>query len=134
MVLSAYTEEEFEEAVAGLEEKRHPSDWESADEYSVTTVIASTLDSRVELIENGELAVEGPSGGLGSHVFVLNGAHNGSRGLSWHGISHHDASGAQLAAMSDDDFVAYLCADPNFNRALKPRMHPGIVMVVTDTS
>jgi hypothetical protein len=141
MVLSAYAEDEFEEAVAGLEDKPHPSDWASIEEHPVTTVIASTLDRRVELIENGEvvaqgeLAVQGGETALGSHVFVLNGPHDGTRGLSWHAISHHDAPGATMASrLSDDDFVAHLRADPSFNRALKPRMHAGMVMIVTDTS
>ncbi len=141
MVLSAYAEEELEDAVAGLEGKRHPSDWESLDEHPVTTVIASTLDRRVELIENGDvtakgdLYVEGSDTALGSHVFVLNGVHDGSRGLSWHAISHHNAPGAHPPArMSDDDFVAHLRTDAAFRRAMKPRMHPGMVMVVTDLS
>jgi hypothetical protein len=117
------------------------SDWGSLEEHPVTTVIASTVDRRVELIENsevvaqGELAVQGADTALGSHVFVLNGPHEGSRGLSWHAISHHDVSGATPAPrLSDDDFVAHLRADSSFSRALKPRMHAGMVMIVTDTS
>ena len=141
MVLSAYAEDEFEDAVASLESKRHPSDWEGLDEHPVTTVVASTIDRRVELLENGEvvadgkLKIEGADSGLGSHVFVLNGAHGGARGLSWHAISHHPAPGAQaLARLSDNEFVAHLRTDGKFNRALKPRMHPGMVMIVTDAS
>ena len=141
MVLSAYAEDEFEDAVASLESKRHPSDWEALDEHPVTTVIASTIDRRVELLENGEvvadgtLKIEGADSGLGSHVFVLNGAHGGARGLSWHAISHHPAPGAQaLARLSDNEFVAHLRTDGKFNRALQPRMHPGMVMIVTDAS
>ncbi|WP_093027652.1 L,D-transpeptidase family protein [Thiocapsa roseopersicina] len=47
LVLGAYAEEELEDAVAGLEGKRHPSDWKAASEYPVTTVIASTADGRI---------------------------------------------------------------------------------------
>jgi hypothetical protein len=56
MVLGAYTEEEFEAAVASLEDKRHPSDWEHAQDYPVTTVVASTLEGKIDLIENGRVA------------------------------------------------------------------------------
>jgi hypothetical protein len=57
MVLGAYAEEEFEAAVASLEDKRHPSDWEQAQDYPVTTVVASTLDGKIDLIENGRVVV-----------------------------------------------------------------------------
>jgi hypothetical protein len=139
MVLSAYAEDEFEDVVASLEEKLHPSDWESIREHPVTTVIASTLDRRIELIENGDVVatgkLKGAESGLGSHVFVLNGAHDGSRGLNWHAISHHPTADAPAwSRMSDTDFVAHLRTDDTFHRALKPRMHPGMVLIVTDAS
>jgi hypothetical protein len=104
MVLGAYAEEEFEEAVAGLEEKKHPSDWERSQEYPVTTVVASTVDGRIDLIENGaviaegELAIEGSADAIGSHVFILRGVNEASRGLAWHAISHHARPGASLTA------------------------------------
>ncbi|NEV60955.1 L,D-transpeptidase family protein [Thiorhodococcus minor] len=53
MVLGAYAEEELEQAVAGLEGKRHPSDWEAAEEYPVTTVVASTADRKIDLLQTG---------------------------------------------------------------------------------
>jgi hypothetical protein len=68
-------------------------------------------------------------------VFVLNGTHDGSRGLSWHAISHHPAPDAQSwSRLSDTEFVSNLRTDGKFHRALKPRMHPGMVMIVTDAS
>ena len=55
LVLGAYAEEEFEHAVASLEGKKHPADWEDAAHYPVSTVIASTADRKIELIENGQV-------------------------------------------------------------------------------
>jgi hypothetical protein len=139
MVLGAYAEEEFEEVVAGLEDKRHPADWTEAETGRVTTVVASTLDRRADLIENGRvvaegtLDVQGPAGAMGSHVFVLKGAHGASRGLSWQAISHHEQPGSGLAgAASPDDLVSRLRADGAFRRTMQQYMHPGMVMVVTD--
>jgi len=141
MVLGAYAEEEMEDAVAALEDKRHPADWGTAQDYPITTVVASTLDGRVDLIENGRvvaegtLSVNGSAGDLGSHVFILNGAHGGKKGLAWHAISHHERPGAELAgAGSDDDIVSRLRADGAFRRTLQAHMHPGMVMVVSDLS
>jgi hypothetical protein len=141
MVLGAYAEQEFEDAVAGLEDKRHPSDWEQTQEYPVTTVIASTLDGKLDLIENGrvvaegKLSLDGVPGAFGSHVFILKGAHDGKKGLAWHAISHHERPGATLAgAGTDDAIVSRLHANASFRRSMQRRMHPGMVLVVTDVS
>jgi hypothetical protein len=139
MVLGAYAEEEFEEVVAGLEDKRHPADWTESEAGRVTTVVASTLDRRADLIENGRvvaegtLDVQGPAAAMGSHVLVLKGAHGASRGLSWQAISHHEQPGVGLAgSASPDDLVSRLRADGAFRRKMQQYMHPGMVMVVTD--
>lgn len=140
MVLGAYAEEEFEHAVDGLDGKRHPSDWAATEEYPVTTVIASTADRKIDLLENsrvvaeGRLSVKASADQLGSHVLVLKGSHEGARGLSWHAISHHERAGRTLGApgSADDFLVAGLSADRDFQRALKQHMHPGMVMILTD--
>ena len=138
LVLAGYAEHEFERAVAGLEGKRHPSDWDAAAEYPVTTIIASSADRKLELIENGQVVAEGrlagADGKLGSHVFVLNGAHVESRGLSWHAISHHATPGADLGAGrgSPDALITRLTADSAFQRSVERSLHPGLVLVVTD--
>lgn len=141
MVLGAYAEEEFDDAVAGLKDKPHPSDWAAAESHAVTTVVASTLDQRVDLIENGrviaegKLSVAGDAQGLGSHVLILQGAHDGARGLAWHAISHQERAGSTLAGgASNDDLVARLRADRGFRQAMQQHMHPGMVMVITDVA
>ena len=140
LVLGAYAETEFKDAVAALDGKRHPADWDGAAEYPVTTVIASTADHRIDLLENGDLVAEGRltvkgfDDQLGSHVFVLKGGHEGAQGLAWHAIGHHDQAGLSLfgALSTEESVIARLQADPAFQGALRKRMHPGMVMVVTD--
>ena len=141
MVLGASAEEEFEHAVAGLEEKRHPADWGEAQDYPVTTVIASTADGKIDLIENGRvvaegtLSVQGAAEELGSHVFILNGAQAGKKALTWHAISHHASADARLPAgpSSEASVVSRLRSDRSFQQDMKKRMHPGMVLIVTDT-
>ncbi|MCF8016038.1 MAG: L,D-transpeptidase, partial [Chromatiaceae bacterium] len=141
MVLGAYAEDEFGEAVAGLEEKKHPADWETMQEYPVTTVVASTVDGRIDLIENGrlvvegKLAIDGSADSIGSHVFILRGAHEASKGLAWHAISHHEQPGMSVAAGegAGETIVSRLRSDRAFRQAMKRSMHPGMVMIVTDT-
>ncbi|NEV64626.1 L,D-transpeptidase [Thiorhodococcus minor] len=141
MVLGAYAAEELEDAVDGLEGKRHPADWtREQDGYPITTVVASTADRTIDLLENsrvvaqGRLSVKGDAASVGSHVFILKGLHAGGRGLSWHAISHHERADRSLAARSsaEDPLVASLKADAAFQRALKQHMHPGMVMILTD--
>jgi hypothetical protein len=142
-VLGAYAEDELEGAVEALTDKPHPADWADAEAYPVTTVIASTLDRRADLVQNGRLIAEGKlsvdaPAGLGSHVLILKGASGApgaSRGLTWQAISHHDRPGAAVGdRLSGDDIAARLRAERGFRNKLRRHMHPGMVMVVTDVA
>jgi hypothetical protein len=143
LVLGAYAEDELEGAVDALTDKPHPADWADAEAYPVTTVIASTLDRRADLVQNGRLIAEGKlsvdaPAGLGSHVLILKGASGApgaSRGLTWQAISHHDRPGAAVGdRLSGDDIAARLRAERGFRDKLRRHMHPGMVMVVTDVA
>ncbi|WP_343036028.1 L,D-transpeptidase [Hongsoonwoonella zoysiae] len=135
MVLSGYAEHEFEEVVASLEDKKHPKDWQEAESYPVTSVIASSSDRQIMMIENGEvlsegrLTVEGDYP-LGSHVFVLNGVHGNARGMHWKAISHNtDADGT---FQPEERAIRRVQADDDFIAEMQRRMHPGMVLVLTD--
>lgn len=134
MVLSGYAEQEFEQVLSGLEGKKHPSDWTEAENFPVTSVVASSADHMIELIENDHVVAKSVLGlegadKLGSHVFVLNGADQNSRGMHWSAITHHHED-ATLAP--NQDVIQRLRADPSFNAAMQARMHPGMTMVLTD--
>ncbi len=134
MVLSGYAEQEFEQVVSSLDGKKLPSDWAAAESYPVTSVIVSSADRVIELIENDRVVARSKltlKGGdaLGSHVFVLNGAANDARGLRWSAITH---SAAASPAMRDDAVMQRIAADPTFVEAMQARMHPGMTMVLTD--
>jgi len=134
MVLSGYAEQEFEQVLAGLEGKKHPSDWIEAETYPVTSVVASSADHVIELIENDHviarsvLGLEGADK-LGSHVFVLNGADQNSRGMHWSAITHHHED---ATLTPDANVIQRIRAEPSFNTAMQARMHPGMTMVLTD--
>ena len=135
MILAGYAEDEFEEVVAHLDGKSHPADWEEAEAQPITTMIASSADLEVTLIENGDeiargkLTIEGPPV-LGEHVLVLEGAHDGSRGMHWRGISHHEDPG--FPHKPEEMVVERIRADQQFTSELRTRMHPGMVLVITD--
>jgi hypothetical protein len=135
MVLGAYAEHEFSSAVAALKGKSHPTDWAAAEERPVTSIIASSADRRIMLVENSEVVGEGDltisgSGRLGSHVFVLDGTHEGASGLRWVAISHN--SDADGFFQPEERAIARLKADENFLARMRPALHPGAVLIVTD--
>ncbi len=135
LVLGAYAEHEFEDAVGHLKGKKHPSDWTKSERYPVTSLIVSSADRGLLLFENGkeiargQLSIKGAPQ-LGEHVFVLKGPHAGRKGMLWHGISHH--ADLSYPRKREEALINRLGADPQFVRALQPKMHPGMVMVVTD--
>ncbi|MGJ0507412.1 MAG: L,D-transpeptidase [Methylocystis sp.] len=134
MVLSGYAEQEFEQVLAGLDGKKHPSDWVAAENAPVTSVIVSSADRTIELIENDRVVARSKltlKGGekLGSHVFVLNGANHDARGMYWSAITH---SNSDSAMTRDDAVMQRITAEPSFVDAMQTRMHPGMTMVLTD--
>jgi hypothetical protein len=86
------------------------------------------------LIENGDIVAESAltvagSGSLGNHVFVLAGPHAGSPGMSWSVISHGNQVGSKEAP---DSLLQRLRSEDSFVAKLRDKMHPGLVVVVTD--
>jgi hypothetical protein len=135
MVLSGYAEHEFEKIEATLKGKKHPKDWTEAEAHPVTSVIASSSGNEILLVENGEILATGRltikgNGKLGNHVFVLQGAHGGSQGMHWAGISHNREGVGALAR--EEGVLVRLTADHAFVTKMGARMHPGMTMVVTD--
>lgn len=135
MVLAGYAEDEFEDAVSSLNGKKHPKDWSNGESYPVHTVIASSADEKIELIENGDVIAIGKlfikgKKKLGEHVFHLQGAHDGRRGLAWHGLSHH--VDPAFPHNREEDLINRITAEPAFVKQMQARMHPGMVMIVTD--
>jgi len=135
MVLGDYAEVEMEDAVNALDGKSHPKDWSEGERHPVTTIIASTADRSISLIENnrdiaeGHLTIKGPRE-LGEHVFLLQDSRDGSNGLTWHGISHHEDPAHPHAR--EEALITRLSADTPFVDKMKQHMHPGMVMIVTD--
>lgn len=135
MVLGGYAESEFTQVEAGLEAKKHPKDWADSQSYPVTSIVVSSADKRIDLIENGEVVAEGQatisgSGPLGSHVFVLNGAHGASKGMHWTAISHNSDAGGFF--QPEERALNRVSADQGFLDAMRARLHPGMVFILTD--
>jgi hypothetical protein len=140
LVLGDFAEHEFSSVQKSLSSKNDPWHTEvvsNTDATTSTSVIVSHGDMSITILENGAIVAQGratiadPDLPLGRHVFLLSGAHDGAKGLSWHAISHHDDEGLSLAE-PEDAVLKRIKADKPTLQALQTRMHPGMVLVTTE--
>ena len=132
MVLSGYADHEFQKIEATLTDKKHPADW--VDPAPVVSVLASSADKKIMLLENGHVLAESNltitgNEPFGGHVLVLQGAHGDSQGMKWSAI-RHEAESAN--SQSSDRLLQRLKADPDFIAKISERMHPGMIVILTD--
>jgi hypothetical protein len=140
LVLGDFAEHEFLSVQKSLSSKNDPWHTEvvsNTDATTSTSVIVSHGDMSITILENGAIVAQGratitnPDLPLGRHVFLLSGAHDGAKGLSWHAISHHADVGLSLAE-PEDAVLKRIKADKPTLQALQTRMHPGMVLVTTE--
>lgn len=132
MVLDGYEAGQFQDIVAAKDGSKHPDDWAEAEAYPITSVIASSSDHAIMLIENDQVIAQGPlsiSGGnaLGNHVFSLQAA-QGSQNLQWIEVSHSTGS----TGLFQKNVLNRLGLSGEFADAMKAKMHTGMVLVLTD--
>lgn len=137
MVLSDYAEKEFGETAAQLKKTPLPATATGDQTVLPLAVVISSADKQGYLYENGVLIAEGsviiadPGKPLGSHIFVLAGAHDGSKGLAWQAMGYHPQTpgGATDPSL---DVIKRIRAVSTLLDAMKTRMHPGMALVLTD--
>lgn len=131
VTLTNVQSDQFSSAVDDL--KRPPSDWSEARKNPVMTLIASSADRRIEMLENGrlidqsELFITGVNT-LGEHVLMLDQTPDGSR-LGWADITKNSGRGTALTGM---DAALRIRGNDDFTRRLIPRQHAGVVLIITD--
>jgi hypothetical protein len=126
LLLAGSAEQEAEAAVAKLKPGTLPT-------TTATTLLASSADRRLVLLENGrdvaETRLADGVGALGEHVFVMVGADGG--GLKWHGIGYSDAAGKPVE-VAKGSLTGRLAADPAFVAQAIDALHPGALFVTTE--
>ncbi len=137
LVLSRYAEHEFDEAVAKLNNKKLPAQTHEDNPTPPTSVVVSRADQSAIILENGDIVLDGrayfknPDQPVGNHVFILSSGHDGRKGLAWHAVGHHPSDG-KAVVQPEENVILRLSAEPKVIEAVKARMHPGMVMVLTD--
>ena len=138
MVLADYAEHEFEELTGKhfktAAAQRVPQHQEG---HTSTAVLVSSATQEIMILENGRIIASGkasiknPERPLGNHVFILEGPHGGRRGLAWHAIGHHPTL-INGFAHPEEDIIKRIQADTSVVAEMKKRMHPGLLMVMSD--
>ena len=130
LVLSGYAEHEFEDVLSTLEPRKHPADWTLDEAWPITTLLASSHDASILIMENDREVAEGrllwDGDPLGAHVFVLQGPHAGERGMHWAALSYGADPAAEAATLRRAR------AEEGFTRTLRQHLHPGTLFVFTD--
>ena len=137
LVLSRYAEDEFIEVEAGLKKKALPGFTRETSATDPVSVLISRSDAKAFVLENGQIIAEGsaqiknPQDPIGSHVFVLQRPHRKRRGLEWHAIGYHHTQATGFAEPSEA-VIRRVGADQNVIDVMKQKMHPGMMLVLTD--
>lgn len=138
LVLADYAEHEFESVVAkSMKGKTKPWAATVDDFKGATSLVVSRGDMTATILENGEIVAQGkavikdPDRALGAHVFVLMDAHDGHKGMVWHGMGHHPDDNVNVPD-AETAVIRRISADKAVINAMTARMHPGMVLVTTD--
>lgn len=92
--------------------------------YAVTSILVSSVDTSIYVIQNGDIVIADPDKPLGSNVSMLEGANED--GFTW---QQHRKKGA---AKPNASVVERVKPTENVQAAIDERMKPGMVFVTTD--
>lgn len=132
LLLTNTQADQFENKVDSLGRKA-PTEWQSAEDHPVRTLIASSADRTVQLLENGrvidqsELYIAGAPR-LGEHLLTLEPSLDG-RWLMWTGVTQYTGRRGTTDGTSS---ALRINATEAFNRRLVPRVQTGMMLVITD--
>lgn len=135
-ILSALAEDEMDVALAQVAEKKLPPKERIKDTKHTVSVLISSADRELTIIKDGEIIDRGPielsqpTEPLGSHVFVLVGAHDEKKSLHWKSIGF-GKSGAKIED-SGAALIERVESSPALAKQIADLMHPGLILVMTD--
>lgn len=106
------------------------ADWALDAAHPITSILAASHDGRLVVVENDVEVADGPliwdGGPLGSHVYVLQGAHEGVQGMQWAAMTW---GGDGQGGIADLNRVRSTDA---FLEVMTHYVHPGMLFVLTD--
>ncbi|WP_417584254.1 L,D-transpeptidase [Pelagibacterium sp.] len=133
LILAPNAEANLEAAENALDAKSRAEDWIETAPHPVLSIIASSADRTIMLIEDGIVRMQSTlevSGDhrLGSNVLMLQGTSQGA--MKWVAVAHDQ--GEWDSQQRDDQVLARLVTQDDFREAMVRAMHPGMTFVTTD--
>lgn len=136
MVLGGYAAGQFADIVSTKDGSKAPLDWTSDKAQPVISVIGSSADRQMLLIENDKVVAEAPltvagDGKLGNYVMTMQPSGPGGS-LQWVDISRSAGSGALFGGGGVQSVLKRLTITKDFADQVQSRMRAGMVLVLTD--
>lgn len=133
MVLGDYAKKEFAAVDTALVRDQYAAG--HTDKPSVTSVVVSSKDRSVTVLEDGHVVAKGKAhiegGGkpIGESVYTLTGAHKADDSLTWSGVAYGKTDREDMTRE-----LRRITADPHVREQIRKRMQNGMTVVTTDQS
>jgi hypothetical protein len=133
MVLGDYARREFAAVDTALVRDQYSAG--HAAKPTVTSVVVSSKDKSVTVLEDGRVVASGKAhiaGGnkpIGESVYTLTGAHKADDSLTWSGVGYGKTDREDMGKE-----LRRITADPHVRHAIQQRMQNGMTVVTTDQS
>jgi hypothetical protein len=135
LVLGGGAAGQLDQAVVAKDGPKHPADWATSEVHPIVSVIASSVDKKIMLIENDEVKGEAPlsidgGGRLGSRVFTMQSI-DATAGPQWVDVAQSAAEpAAEISA--DARLIKSLHTTDEFAALMRSSLQLGSVLVLTD--
>ena len=131
MVLGDYAKREFAAVDTALVKDQYAAG--HTDKPTVTSVVVSSKDKSVTVLEDGHVVARGKAhidGGtkpIGESVYTLTGAHKADDSLTWSGVGYGKTDREDMG-----EELRRITADPQVREQIRKRMQNGMTVVTTD--
>lgn len=132
LVLPAFGESALAGAV--LDSGNKSKQWHDSSAHPVASILASSHDKEILLVENGEViqkaelkVLGNPT--IGSNVLVLKGL-SSQNASQWTALTHDKTNWDPT--QPDDQILTRLSTTRQFTTAMVAAMHPGLILITTD--
>jgi hypothetical protein len=131
LVLSDYAVQQADAA----EDKVDPAAIAVDESKPAVSIIISSTDKQIEVLENGDTVAKGPATidfpdkPIGNYVYLLSRVGSPNGDLSWHAIGFDQTSAAGQQAEAT---LFRIHGDPTVVKAIQARMNPGAILITTD--
>lgn len=131
MVLGDYARREFAAVDTALVRDQYSAG--HADKPRITSVVVSSKDKSVTVLEDGNVvasgtaSIAGSDGTVGENVYTLTGAHRADDSLTWSGVGYGKTDREDMGKE-----LRRITADAHVRNEIRKRMQNGMTVVTTD--